>query len=883
MHTVQAGIIPRQQRRRGYALILVLMVLALLSVGLATMFNKLGTSAKSTGAVIENRRLFYACDGTARSLVKVAQEYLQTGVPTTPGLLKHICLRGDGCSASDDGVLTLSSDPLPRLRPDGYVVKALDARSLNTVCEVDANCGTDGQCFKLPSAASGVCRTMAALPSGPFRGVRARQDQVLLSIEQGKGEHSCRIQQTLILAKLSMFQFFLFSDSEYTDWQPGPKSVARGRVHANGDLCIGGGDGFYLEQVTSAGDLNPMKSSRCRTPEAFGTANIFIARVDNADFDADNLPATVDPVAAHFRQFLATDRAQPPSWRQYGKTSWASHLLDQAHDVKPLKLPIRGAPTAQNGVASTGVVVSNNQNLRFLLEPPRTTSGSEDDPSVRAQKFAEKAMIRIIDGVWYLRTQPNQWPGEPIWSDHPGRYATKFSEGVVADGIAVGQADLFGAGARPLLYSAYATDAAHQLLDREYDPAHPASLIPSVISYGVVTRTPASFFSAGTAWEPAYRLLPDILRPAEVARLLLQGTRTGFRNGHAQRGLAPGVSQTALSTPANVLPINFDVAAFQRALASTTTNELGAVLRARGLTFNGVVFIDSTWPGSKTGTTGSSLPTLQAQGGANDASQPAIAVRGLDGLGDQRALPNALCSDSAVGDSVAVMTAPRFQHFTCERGSRPNAVRVINGRFINVDHTSSTPSGREPFISEGQLPNGLTIITPLPLYLLGDMNLSSNADELDRSRAAYQWAPLLVGGDVTYVQSNNWSDRNSRWDRPTDDTFDARVAATTTLNIELLTGWTVTRAGTGDVYSGGVENLIRLMEKWQSSDKLIVRGSLVISHAAVYDRWKRFNETGVALPPTRDWAFDNHLNDLSLQPPGAPSYDVTAVRQWQRH
>lgn len=837
---------------RGYALVLVMTVLALLSIGLLAMLNHLTSSALTSAAVIEHRRLFYGCDGTARGMVQVAKAYLRTDVPTAEGLGNAICAEGGGgCTVNADGDFVLEDDPVPLLRPPGFTVSSLSARSMLASCTVDDDCGDDGACFKRPEELKGRCRVVGGLPNGPFRGIPARQDTILLAVEQRRGEHRCRVQQTLTLGKLSMFQFFLFSDSPYTDWQPVPKAVVEGRVHANGDLCLGGGQGLYLETVTAAGDINPTVSNRCRLPPSQGAPLVFIANKDSPTFDQDGSPHSLDPRPSDFRQLLPNDRDRAPSWEVFARNSWSRHVLDRAHDVQTLKLPVLGKPTAQNGFAADGTVHDNADSLRFFVEPVRFRSGTEDEASVRAQKLAEKATIRIIDGVWYVRRNDNDWPGLPIWSDHPGHYVTSAADGLVPEGIAVGQDDILHGGPMPRLYSAYSGS-----------PWHPVER--PVITYGAVANVGSGM------WQPSHVSSALANSPTQ----LLEATRRGFRSAHAQAALAtrtPALSENARHTPANVLPINVDVGALQEALDSNRPNELGRVLRDLGVEFNGIVWIGASWPGSEGGYAGTQPATIMAQGEHDDPFQP------MPPPGHQRALPRVFCSDSDAG--TPFFTFP-YMVPNCAFGSRPNAVRTLNARFVHVDHaTNPFRSGPPQLRSEGTLPAGLTIATSLPLYAMGDHNLSANTEELDMGASGAQWVPMLLAGDVVTVLSNAWQDAAAPWHQRIQDTFFLRRATTTTLNVAIMGGWTMTRGG---VYSGGVENLLRINESWQNQT-LRLRGSLVISHNAVYDQWPRVAGGSFTTPPQRDWAFDKHLENLSLQPPGAPVYDVTAVRSWQRH
>ena len=172
------------RHNRGYALILVLMILALLSVGLGTLFVYQEGSANTTGSLLERRRVFYACDGIGRAATVLAQSYMTTAAPTTPGLIGAICTGGGGgccatstntagdpiagaCETTPTARFTrLISDPagpgasaLPLITPTGFKVAELAMSSEAKACVLDTDC-TDGTC------SSGFCRTVAPLPNG---------------------------------------------------------------------------------------------------------------------------------------------------------------------------------------------------------------------------------------------------------------------------------------------------------------------------------------------------------------------------------------------------------------------------------------------------------------------------------------------------------------------------------------------------------------------------------------------------------------------------------------------------------------------------------------------------------------------------------------------
>jgi hypothetical protein len=442
-----------------------------------------------------------------------------------------------------------------------------------------------------------------------------------------------------------------------------------------------------------------------------------------------------------------------------------------------------------------------------------------------------------------------------------------------------------------------------------------------------------------------------------AAAALIGATRSGFRDGHAQGDPGNGVT----SRNANVLPLNFDVAALQHALASTRRGELGwyfcsssltcactGVRGCRGAPFNGIVWIGATWPAaaspdgasSEAGYPDGNPGRAPAHGQRDDPDQPDVvrdaststtwtdasyrlladragrqeqgdactASSAEDCTGDeQAALPWALCSQNITGaaaagspfDDSSLFRRPRCAVATT---SRPGAVRVFNARNLNLEVAIDAPD----LPATTQLPAGLTIVSNLPVYVLGDVNLASDPDNrfpaplAPNDATTSTWWPFLVGGDVVHLLSNAWDDRRSRWGVATGDKrynaggitddgvvvdpkpgadVDPRRATETWYYAQLIGGWGPSSSG---VASGGIHNFPRFLEDWNGV-RARLRGSLVIGHHKVYARHRWHLDAEAFRPPLRDWGFDPTLEDLQRQPPGAPSYDVAAVKQWSRN
>lgn len=867
---------PRAQHRpttaRGYALPFVILMLIILAVATATLLFVLTAGARSTESMVSRRKLFYACDGLGRVTALAAQDYLGTvATPTPEGMLDFVCTTGGGCPTGD---------------PDNPPAQLPTYTSQ-----------TPG--FRVRSFAVDAVRRIGneKLTNGPFAGMNALQDSVTMTLNAAKEVNGwqCEQKQELVLGKIAMFQFFIFSDVEYTEWTPGPAMTATGRMHANGSagLCVAANNTLHLERVTVAtpGRLrHHSEGTGCRPDTTGGSGKVFIATTDTAAFSP--APTATTP---GFTEFVS--RANP------GLTAFNGHAVD---DVPRLRLPVIGTPVMQNGSEADADVVGNAGTSRFLVDPPwadeRANPAME---SVRRQKFACKADLRIINSVWYLRDATDDdctnWPGTPIWSDHPLAFTTptsSTSEEVEVAGLAVGQNDLAAAHTwptRPTRFSSYVFSSTGALQT-------PSTSARSVISYGVLARDGAtSTWKAGFRTGAAPIVCPATpgscaVSPAVSAADFVRGTRAGIRLGTAQQYFGVDLATDPLVKAANLLPINFDVAAFQHALATTTAGELGSYFPGdladpddTRRKFNGIVWITSTWFNSSKGRSSATerAAIVPPQGARADAGQlgaivsPALAAQSAE----QQALPYPLCADTggatlATGFTVPACASYKFNSTapsaTDMKNARPTALRIYNARNVNVEAAVDAPD-----IAVGRLPRGLSIVSNLPTFLLGDVNTSS----IPEPATDPQWVPFLVGGDMVYLLSNNWDDARSSWGMSMSVASGVRrLPVETTFNTSILAGWntTPTTDSSFGYWSGGLHNFPKFQEDW-SSVKARIRGSMVVGWNSVYVQWPFHCCSTISYSaPIRDWGFDRHLDTLLNQPPGAPLFDVNATRSWSR-
>jgi hypothetical protein len=181
-------------------------------------------------------------------------------------------------------------------------------------------------------------------------------------------------------------------------------------------------------------------------------------------------------------------------------------------------------------------------------------------------------------------------------------------------------------------------------------------------------------------------------------------------------------------------------------------------------------------------------------------------------------------------------------------------VRLVNGRQVP----------NRPTHANGNTA-GFTLATDAPLYVLGHYNadgqIESDGDRI-RLPDTETEPPAGLAADAVTILSAAWSDANS------DQGLSQRIAQPTEIAAALLTGIVPTNKHGNGTYSGGVENLPRLLENW-SGVRLGYRGSMVVLYESerATEPW---GSSSVYHPPNRVWGF-NALFASGVLPPGTPN------------
>ncbi len=210
-------------------------------------------------------------------------------------------------------------------------------------------------------------------------------------------------------------------------------------------------------------------------------------------------------------------------------------------------------------------------------------------------------------------------------------------------------------------------------------------------------------------------------------------------------------------------------------------------------------------------------------------------------------------------------------------GSSYNAqLNNDTGHYIDSVYVYNSAPGSSTTLPSVRVANGstlpsqgLTVVTPDPLYVLGNYN--ANGSSLNNGTNVVNTAPAALIADSITVLSPNWQDS---WNSSTP--LSSRTPAATTVNAATFEGIV---PSSGNNYSGGVENFLRLLENW-SGKALTYNGSIVVMFPSQYatNRWQ---QTGVYYnAPTRNWAFDLNFMTQNGLPPLTPEVRVLIRQQW---
>lgn len=213
------------------------------------------------------------------------------------------------------------------------------------------------------------------------------------------------------------------------------------------------------------------------------------------------------------------------------------------------------------------------------------------------------------------------------------------------------------------------------------------------------------------------------------------------------------------------------------------------------------------------------------------------------------------------------------------KGHGINSVYVYNSASLS---SSQLPAVR--LVNGSQLPSdGLTVVSAQPMYVEGNYNIQTNAggaqDLTLGSTVNGHNVPAALIGDAITILSSAWSDSNN-----SGTALDSRIPVATTVNAACLEG--IVPSANGANYSGGVENFLRLLEKWNNGNVMLTyNGSIVCMFPSQYATHNWFNPSPAAGAyygaPNRQWGFDvNFLKGSKYLPPLTPQAKYVIRSSW---
>ena len=199
------------------------------------------------------------------------------------------------------------------------------------------------------------------------------------------------------------------------------------------------------------------------------------------------------------------------------------------------------------------------------------------------------------------------------------------------------------------------------------------------------------------------------------------------------------------------------------------------------------------------------------------------------------------------------------------------AVCMVNGSLL--------PNSTNYVSGTNCVTSGLTVATPMPLYVIGDYNvqidgMTTTVDGTHNTGPTY---PAGFLADAITILSSSWY---SDW---TQSNYNNRNATSTTINAACLEGIVPSSGGGSGSkahYSGGIENFLRLLEDWSGGCTLTYNGSIMVMFPSQYatNYWQLPNNYyGI---PTRNWGFDTNFEIQADLPPLTPQFRAVVRNTW---
>lgn len=176
---------------------------------------------------------------------------------------------------------------------------------------------------------------------------------------------------------------------------------------------------------------------------------------------------------------------------------------------------------------------------------------------------------------------------------------------------------------------------------------------------------------------------------------------------------------------------------------------------------------------------------------------------------------------------------------------------------------------------------GFSVVTPNPLYILGKYNIQTNSGGPQSVTTNTDYTvPAALMSDALTILASTWTDITSYSTYST--SVSAYDAADTIINAAIVTGTMPTTGTTAATFSGGVQNLPRLLQDWSGKNLWLNTSIIRLWDSQMATNQFRnpagYNPTPLNPyynPPTRHFNFDPNFENPHKLPPGIPMLEVT--------
>jgi hypothetical protein len=205
-------------------------------------------------------------------------------------------------------------------------------------------------------------------------------------------------------------------------------------------------------------------------------------------------------------------------------------------------------------------------------------------------------------------------------------------------------------------------------------------------------------------------------------------------------------------------------------------------------------------------------------------------------------------------------------------GTYPTILYVADNRNTTSSQLAGVrlTNGLAPPVNGGL---GFSVATPNPLYVVGNYNCT-NSSYLGTTNTSAS-VPCAFMSDALTILSASWDDSESA------GSYKYRNPVDTTVNAAILTGIVPSTGSSSTQFSGGVHNLPRLLEDWNSPVRQLTLNTSIMSLYNSTRATHVFVNPGTYYdPPRRQFSFDLNYLSASKQPPGIPCALVLIRLNW---